>query len=71
MFGDTIIYDAQRQVTELETVIKNIFRHSRYYAKSGYLQVVKRSKLNLWRKPDKTIFFRCSRVDNSIVSDEI
>ena len=26
---------------ELETVIRNIFKHSRYYANSGYLQVLK------------------------------
>ena len=37
MFGDTIIYDD----SELETVIRNKFKHSRYlYAGSGYLQVL-------------------------------
>ena len=42
MFGDTKIYDAQRQVTlKLETVIRNLFKHSRYYANSGYLQGIK------------------------------
>ena len=29
MFGDTIFYDAQRQVTLLETVIRNKFKQSR------------------------------------------
>ena len=27
--------------SELETVIRNKFKHSRYYANSGYLQVLK------------------------------
>ena len=43
MFGDTIIYDAQRQVT----LTRNIVKSSRYYANSGYLQVLKRSEYNL------------------------
>ena len=30
--------------SELETVIRNKFKHSRYYASSGYLQVLKRSE---------------------------
>ena len=46
MFEDTIVYDAQRQVgnSELETVIRNKFKHSRYnyYASSDYLQVLKK-----------------------------
>ena len=67
MFGDTIMAG----YSELETVIRNVFKHSRYYASSGYLQVLKRSDVKLQRKPGKTIFFRCSRADNSIVSDEI
>ena len=72
MFGDTIIYDAQKAGnSDLETMIRNIFKHSRYYANSGYLQVFKRSESKLRRKPGETIFFRCSRADNSIVSDEI
>ena len=29
--------------SEVETVISNIFKHSRYFANSGYLQVLKRS----------------------------
>ena len=29
--------------SEFETVIRNKFKHSRYYASSGYLQVLKRS----------------------------
>ena len=57
--------------SELETVIRNKFKHSRYYASSGYLQVLKRSEQKLWREPGETIFFRCSRADNSIFSDEI
>ena len=30
--------------SEIETVIRNIFKHSSYYASSGYLQVLKRSE---------------------------
>ena len=41
MFGDTLIYDTQRQVTELKIVIRNKFKHSRNYVSSGYLQVLK------------------------------
>ena len=40
MFGDTIIDDAQRQVTLNLNLLKNI----RYYASPGYLQVLKRSE---------------------------
>ena len=46
MFEDTIVYDAQRQVgnSELETVIRHKFKHSRYNynASSDYLQVLKK-----------------------------
>ena len=52
-FEDTIIYYAHRQVT----VIRNKFIHSRYYASSSYLQVLKRSNQILERKPGVTIFF--------------
>ena len=44
MFGDTIIYDAQRQITELETVTRNYLKNVRYYAGSSYLQVLKSSE---------------------------
>ena len=57
--------------SELETVIRNKFKHSRFYASSNYLQVLKRSEEILRRKPGETIFFRCSSAENSIVSDEI
>ena len=30
--------------SEFETVIRNKFKHTRYYASSGYLQVLKRIK---------------------------
>ena len=30
--------------SELETVVRNKFKHSRYYASSGYLQVLERSE---------------------------
>ena len=30
--------------SELETVVRKILKHSRYYANSGYLQVLKRSE---------------------------
>ena len=44
-FGDTIIYNAHRQVTlNFETVIRNLFKHSGYYASSRYLQVLIRSE---------------------------
>ena len=41
MFGNTIIYDAQWQVTLNLKVIRNKFKHTRYFASSGYLQVLK------------------------------
>ena len=56
---------------DLETVIRNKFKHSRYYASSGYLQVLKRSELKLQRKPGETIFFRCSKAANPVASDGI
>ena len=56
--------------SELETVIRNIFLHSSYYARFGYLPVLKRYE-KMRRKPGETIFFICSRADKSIVSDEI
>ena len=59
MFENTIIYDTQCQV--LETVLRNKFNNSRYYASFGYLQVLKRSELKLQWKPGETIFFRCSK----------
>ena len=40
MFGDTIIYNAQRQIT----LSWNEFKNIRYYAGSSYLQVLKRSE---------------------------
>ena len=49
---------------ELETVIRNKFKHSRYYASSHYLKVLKK----LQRKPDETIIFMCSRAANAVVS---
>ena len=57
--------------SELVTVIRNKFKDSRYYASSGYLQVLKGSEQKLQRKPGETIFFRCSRADNYIVCEEI
>ena len=54
-----------------ETVIRHKFKHSRYYASSGNLQVLKRSKLKLQRKFGETIFFRCSKAANPVVSGEI
>ena len=59
--------------SELEFVIRNKFKHSRYYASSGYLQVLKGigSELKPQRKPDETIFFRCSRAANPVASDGI
>ena len=73
MIGDTNVYDAQRQLgsSEPETVIRNKFKHSRYYASSGYLQVLKRSEYKMQRKPVEAIFFRWLRAANSIVSDGI
>ena len=45
--------------SELETVIRNKFKHSRYNnANSGYLQILKRSEQKLRRKPGENIFFR-------------
>ena len=59
MFGDTIMIGN----SELETVFRNKFKHSRYYASSVNLKVLKEA--------EETMFFRCSMTDNSIVSDEI
>ena len=56
---------------EFETVIGNKFKHSRYYANYGYLQVLKMSELKLQRKPSETIFFRCSKAANLVASDGI
>ena len=48
MYGDTIIYAAQKaDNSELETVIRNKFKHLRYYASSGNLQVLKSSEQKL------------------------
>ena len=41
MFGDTIICDAQRQVTDHEAVTSS---ETRYYTRSSNLQVLKRSE---------------------------
>ena len=57
--------------SELETVIKNKFKHSRYYASSVFLQVLKRNELKQQRKPGETIFFRCSKAANPVASDGI
>ena len=67
MFGDTIIYDAKKQVALNLTQLSGI----RYYASSVYLQVFKRSKEKLQRKSGESIFFRYSRAANSVVSDGI
>ena len=55
MFGDPIIYNAQRQVT----LNLKQFKHSRYYASSGYLQdlVLKRSEQKLQRKQGVKLYF--------------
>ena len=37
MFGDTI----KAGNSKLDTVIRNKFKHSRYYVSSGYMQVLK------------------------------
>ena len=43
MFRDTIIFDAQKAGnSELETVIRNKFKYSRYYASSDYLHILTR-----------------------------
>ena len=68
MFGNTIICDAQRQVTDHETVTSS---KTRYYTRSSYLQVLKRSEQKLQRKPGEGIVFRCLRAANSVVSDGI
>ena len=57
--------------SELETVTRNKFKHSRYYASLSYLQVLKRYESKLQRKPGETVFFRCSRAANPLASDGI
>ena len=54
----------------------NVWRHhnlrcSKAGARSGCLQVLNVSVYKLQRKPAETIFYRCSRAANSIVSDGI
>ena len=61
LFGKTIICSMAGN-SELETVIKDKFKHSRYYVSSGYLQ-----KKN-WTEPGETIFFRCSKAANPVAS---
>ena len=44
--------------SELEIVIRNKFKNLRYYTRSGYLQVLKRSEYKLQRKADESIFLQ-------------
>ena len=45
MFGDNNNLGCSKAGnSELEALIMNKFKHSRYYASSGYLQVLKRSE---------------------------
>ena len=41
--------------SELETVIRNKLKHSRYHASFCYLQLLKRSEQNFRRKPGENI----------------
>ena len=69
MFGETIFYKVQRPVTLNLKQRSGLNLNTRYYARSAYLQVLKKSELkwpkNTWGN------FRSSRAANSIVSGGI
>ena len=71
MFGDTIFYNAQRQVTLNLKQRSGQISNTRYYASSAYLQVLKRYELKWPKKVVGTFIFRPSRAANSIVSGGI
>ena len=68
MLGDNIIYDAQRQIFLNLKQRPGINSKTRYYARSSYLLVLKRSEKNLHWKPGESVVFRYSRAANSVVS---